>query len=81
MLPEGRRPCCLRTAPRQGAPFGKGFLCTPAQTFVTIRVDGDGVFDTATIAINIVTTVTHRHARSGSYRKTIFRPSCVLLFQ
>lgn len=48
---------------------------------VTIRVDGDGVLDTAPAADNIVTTVTHRHALSGSYRKTIFRPSCVLLFQ
>ena len=48
---------------------------------VTIRVDGDGVLDTAPAADNIVTTVTHRHALPGSYRKTIFRPSCVLLFQ
>ena len=48
---------------------------------VTIRVDGDGVLDTVPAAENIVTTVTHRHALSGSYRKTIFRPSCVLLFQ
>ena len=48
---------------------------------VTIRVDGDGVLDTAPAAEIIVTTVTHRHALSGSYRKTIFRPSCILLFQ
>ena len=48
---------------------------------VTIRVDGDGVFDTAPTVEIIVTTVTHRHALSGSYRKTIFRPSCVRLFQ
>ena len=48
---------------------------------VTIRVDGDGVFDTTPAVEIIVTTVTHRHALSGSYRKTIFRPSCVRLLQ
>ena len=48
---------------------------------VTIRVDGVGVLDTVPAAENIVTTVTHRHVLSDSYRKTIFRPSCILLFQ
>ena len=32
MLPEGRCPCCLRTAPRQGAPFVKGSL-HPTETY------------------------------------------------
>ena len=81
ILPEGRCPCRLRPTPRQRAAFEKGFPCTPAQTLVTIRVDGDGVFDTAPAAEIIVTTVTHRHALSGSYRKVILRPSCVRLFQ
>ena len=65
---------------RKSPPAGMPPLTFPPLP-VTIRVDGDGVLDTVPAAENIVTTVTHRHALSGSYRKTIFRPSCVLLFQ
>ena len=33
-----------------------------AEASVTVRVDGDGVLDTAPTIVNIDTTVTHRHA-------------------
>ena len=42
---------------------------------VTIRDDGDDLFETATAIVNIVTTVTDRHASGGSYLSMICRPA------
>ena len=42
---------------------------------VTMRDDGDDLFETATAIVNIVTTVTDRHASGGSYLKMICRPA------
>ena len=36
MLPEGRCPCYLRIAPRQGAPFEKGSLASLPKLMVTM---------------------------------------------
>ena len=36
MLPEGRCPCYLRIAPRQGAPFENGSLASPPKLSVTV---------------------------------------------
>ena len=36
ILPEGRCPCYLRIAPRQGAPFEKGSLASPPKLSVTV---------------------------------------------
>ena len=66
ILPEGHCPCYLSITPRQGAPFVKGSLASPLKPCVSVRVDGDGLFMTATGPENIVTTVTHRHAAQVS---------------
>ena len=52
----------------QGEPFEKGSLASPPKPCVSVRVDGDGLFETATGTKNIVTTVTHRHAAPAGVR-------------
>ncbi len=46
----------------QRAAFAKALSALSAKCSVPVRVDGDGVFNTATVFKNIVTAVTHRHA-------------------
>ena len=52
----------------KGEPFEKGSLASPPKPCVSVRVDGDGLFETATAVKNIVTTVTHRHAAPAGVR-------------
>ncbi|MBD5094480.1 MAG: hypothetical protein HDT26_09395 [Subdoligranulum sp.] len=45
-----------------GLPFEKGTLHPAETSSVTVRVGGDGDFDTDAAPKNTDTTVTHRHA-------------------
>ena len=46
-----------------------------AEASVTVRVDGDGVLDTAPTIVNIDTTVTHRHTSEVICCRLIFLPA------
>ena len=58
----GLCPDDLRIIPQCSMPFEKGSRMGLRKLPVTVRDDGDDVFDTATGTENIDTTVTHRHA-------------------
>ena len=60
----------IQRSPWRGEDFEKSLL-HPRRTSVTVRVDGDGVFDTAAAVENIDTTVTHRHAPPAEARSVV----------
>ncbi len=64
MLPEGRCPCYLRIAPRQGMPIKKGFLASPPKLSVTV----------VTIVTVILRSQKYRHIR---HHRHVF-PAAVL---